>query len=519
MSFLDRFRRSSSEDSSNDSAEQLAPDDPAPRGESRDTGTASVFTYLFNRDSSVASSATVESERTDPPTTMDRHWNNYYKGFPFTRAALQNFSRSVAEPGYQIRATVERDGERVTDDEMSEALRKWASNCAIHAGEINQDLSVLLRENPSQRRGRGTALLEKVGTEGDPNALRALVYHDPSTFKIYRRENQNVLIQPDDDVEPDHPRTPPTENHPEGAAAAYVQYDDDITGYDDIEPIAFSQDDIVKFVYDADVGECWGSSIFEACDDRIDALKQKWEDRDTAIHTTGHPHRIYYSPEWTHSEAGEYATAHREGDISVWADDEDRGTFAGRVDFIGGGDMEITTEHGSVADIEDAVLDDIRAIFSVMPVSRFKIAYEENINQFVIEPQQDDDDQRVDDERRYLESKFGPIFEEKADELAGGEYDGEVSFRIEPDKEDNILQRESFPRENLEALGSFFRDYYSSGAASDFPPGYLGELLGTNLEEIQEEYGFEPEQFTTEEIDELAPGEDEESAGSESAEA
>jgi hypothetical protein len=195
-------------------------------------------------------------------------------------------------------------------------------------------------------------------------------------------------------------------------------------------------------------------------------------------------------------QAKEYATAHEEGDVSAgpYMDAEDKDeTFAGRVDFVPE-TVEITTETGSVADIDDAVMDDLQHIFSVLPVARFKIAYEEDINQFVVEPQQEKDDRLVDDERRYLEDEFEPVFERKANELAAGDdYPGEISFRVEPDLDENPLRREDFPAENLEAVGSFIESYYRSGATADFPPEFAAMLMSVDLDELGDRLGFEAE--------------------------
>lgn len=491
MKLLDRFR--AADDSEDGTTEQLAPDDPAPRGESREA--SSLISYLTSSTPSRRDSQTIETDVTTPPAYINRYWRDYYKGFSITRRALLTFSRVVAEPGYKIEATVDEE----TDEEMQEALQLWAENSVIHAGEARNDLSVLIREIPAQRRGKGTLIAEITGTEADPDAIDSLLLHDPATFRIYKRANKALLTQPDDNVERTHPTTP------DGKAAAYVQYDEALPGNYDNDPIAFSKDRILKFTYDPDTGEVWGTSVFEAIEERIDALNQKWRDRDTAIHRVGHSHRVYSSESWTPDQAEHYAKRHKNGDISAWADgDKKEDTWAGRVDFIGG-DLDIENVEGTVADIDDAVKDDIEAIMAVMPVSKYRIAYAEDINQFVVEPQADDDDQRVDDERRYIERKLTPVLERKADELASGEtYEGDVALRIEPDEEANPLQRESFPKENLEALTASVKALYTAGA----DPAVINAVLanaGYDIEELQAEYGFAPDDLATLEADESTP--------------
>ena len=479
-----------------DDVEQLAAGDPAPRGEhrvadsQRDAGT--VLPILgYRTRTAFGDDADVVAEESSPPETIRKHWEKYYNNFALTRAPLKAFDLAVTEPGYRIRVE-DDDGER--DEQMEEALKLWASNCVIHAGEMGHDLSTLLESLPSKRRGKGTVMIEKVGTEADPDAMAALMSLDPATFEIYTREHQTVLIQPDDDVDDDHPTTP------DGKAAAYNQYDDDLPRYGEKDPIPFAETDIIKLTFDADDGEVWGTDVFEACDDRIDSLLQKLNDRDYAVRQTGYAHRIYSSENWSQDEAESYAEAHKEGDVSAEygpsdGDDDGRGgekeSFAGRVDFVPDA-VNVQVEDGTIPDISDAVRDDIEHIFSVMPVGKYQIAYADDLNQFVVDPQIDKDNERVDNERRYLERKFKPVLQEKADELASGDrYSGSVHFSIEPEQDENPLRREGFPAENLEALMSAFGEFVDKGVDMHMPPGAFAELAGFDLEELRERHDWE----------------------------
>jgi len=512
MRVLDRFRRNG-DDTNSDSdddqdatasthsatAEQLAPDDPAPRGEDRSDGGLISLTSPFDlSDWGADSDDVVHTERTRPPDGMTDNWVAYYKNRPLTGVPLDIFTETVTEPGWTATATQENsDGEQVEDEAMTEALTEWGENCAIHACEPDQNLTVLLRELIPARRGKGTVILEKAGSRRDSSALRALVLHDPATFKIYRREDKAILVQPDDDVDVDHPTTP------NGMAAAYVQYDDTINEFDDQDEIPFSTADVVKFTHKAQAGNPWGTPLYQRIGTRVDALFRKLADRDHAIRMTGYPHRIYTSESWSRDDAEEYAKGYKQGDYSGYQtrDEDDPRSFAGRVDFTTGS-VDVTVEEGSVPDIQDAVMDDIEAIFSEMPVSKFKIAYEEDINQFVVEPQQKTDQQKVDDERRYLERKFQPIFAEKADELADGDYAGTVNFSIEPSQNDNPLMRESFPAENLDSFADAWSKFVKAGVDSVVPPAVWADMMGFDLEEFSEKHGWNPEALTREALDE-----------------
>jgi hypothetical protein len=466
-------------------AEQLGPDDPDPRGEHREDdagGFLTGYSTVAQRQQR-ADPAVVPTSVHDPPANIDRYWQQYVKSFALVRGALQLFDQAVIEPGYQI--TTEIDGE--TDDEMQDALDTWASQCVIHAGETGHDLSVMLRQCPSKRRGRGTVLIEQVGTESAPETIAALMFLSPGTFRMYTREDQNILVQPDDPVSADHPRTPRDE------AAAYVQYDEDLPTSYDKDPIPFAQDDLLKLVYDPDEGATWGTSIFEAIGDRIDSLLRKMRDRDVAIRHTGHPWRVISSDTWSENQANEYAKKHRTGEMSAREapEDDDITSFAGRVDFVPHDVVNIETHTGDVADITDAVMDDVQQIFSVLPISRFKLAYEEGINQFVVEPQQDKDARLVDDERRYLERKFEPVIEAKADELAGGSYEGDIDFSIEQPKAENPLKRDDFDVERFERFMNAFATFAQSGADALFPRELAFFAANMDPDQFADEMGLE----------------------------
>ena len=552
MGILDNFRSKPTDGSDSSSTnpdadtEQLA--DGEPRGESRNNAStfASLVRYFSPVNRARSNGHDIETDKSAPPATITRYWEDYFKGFPLTRAPLRIFDEAVAEPGYRIEATVKRetgetddDGEpiteTVTDEEMEQALREWAANAAYHAAESDQDLADLIRGNPSKRRGKGTLFMEVVRAEsGMPVGL---MYHDPATFKIYTREDQAILVQPDDDVGEDHPRDDTrTEEHPNGKAAAYVQYDDDLDGYDDEEPVAFAAEDIIKFAYEPDTGDPWGTSIYASSAERIDALKQKLRDREASIRLVGGPLRVYSSEDWTPDQAAEWAEKHEEGELTSRANERQKrrlqygprngslsdtyshGTLNQDVydpadnplsratEYIGG-DLDIDVIQGEVADIGDAVMDDVQMIFADMPVSQFRIAYVSDINQFVVQPQESDDARRVDQERNYLRRKIEPVFEEVSDYLAGGdEYEGDVRWAIESPPSSNPLEREDFPKENLEALSGAIKELNQAGADPALINGVLSNA-GVDIEEYRENYEatFEPEDLAPELEDETPP--------------
>jgi hypothetical protein len=464
----------SSSDSDQDQTEEQLARTPGselePKGERRQSDSGGFFTSYVGSllDGSRTSTTGIGTDVSVAPEQLTDRYETYVKTKPLVKAPLSIFSDAVVEPGWTVSAEI--DGE--TDEDMEEALELWGENCAIHSHEAGKDIITLVEQIPEKRRGKGTMFLEKVGTRGDADSLGGVMLLDPSTIKIYSRENQPILIQPDDDVDPDHPTTE------DGRAAAFTQYEDDDL-YPDTDPIAFAADDLVKIVHDPDEGDAWGTPLWVAIQEHIDGLYQKLRDRNASIRINGHPWRIISNENWSYEQASRFLRKHFEGDdISTWADakSEKEKSFAGRLDAVPH-EIDVQEHTGDVPDIEDAIMDDIQAIFSVQPVSRFKIAYESDINQFVVEPQDDKDERNVIRERNRIREAIEPIFKEKADELAGGEYEGEVTWKLEQPTDENPLERESFDSDDFSDVA---RPFIDAGA----PQEVVYWLAGVDPEEF-----------------------------------
>ncbi len=458
-----------------------------PKGQHRDTvisrdrtpGTRRGARGLMGRRDTLS-----DTDLSPPPEDAWENFRDYYLEFPFVQAALKIFDENVVEPGWDVEARIDGD----VDEEMTRALEIWGENCAIFAGEPGHDIIHILSQIPSLRRVKPAVFLEKIGTTDEPDSLTAIQMLDPTTITIRLRRNQNIVVQPGDDVGQGHPVTE------DGTPAGYVQYDDEVdrslSRHDKLDPINFAADDIIKVVYDPEEGSPWGRTIWPALEDTITGLKEKLADRNAAIRLAGHPHRIYSSDTWSQEQAEEFADSHEAGEVSTWEMDTERRSdgFASRVDFVPNV-VEVTVVEGNVADIKDAIQDDVEAIFSMLPVSKFKIAYEEHINQFVVEPQSEKDQMWVDKERRFIESIVGnPLFRQKADELADG-YDGEVDFRIRQPASENPLERDSFNADDFLTFMRAFNEFANSDAALDFPSALPYFAAGMDREKFEEEYG------------------------------
>lgn len=462
------FGSNTDTDSDADTQEQLAEgnpyDDIDPKGKRSSGGFfASYLDPILGRDET---SRTYSSHQgvdvSVPPKHLTTRYNEYIQTEPLVKGALTIFNDSVTEPGWMVDAEIDDE----TDEEMQEALELWGKNCAVHAHEPGNDIETLIEQIPEKRRGKGTIYIEKAAARGDENSLGGLLFLPPETVKVYSRENQPILIQPTDTVPPDHPRTE------SGEAAAYVQYDEKLDGYEDKDPIAFSANDVLKIVYDPAEGAAHGTPMWVTIREHIDRLNQLLSDRGASIRINGHPWRTISNEHWSYKEAEKFLSAHFSGDISTWQESttKDQDTFAGRMDAIPH-NIEVDEHTGSIPDIDDAIMDEVQQIFSILPVSRYLIAYEEGINQFVVEPQERKDERNAVKERHIIREYIEPVFEQKGDELAGGEYEGTITWKIEQPADENPLERESFDADDWATMVEPFLDagaplelaYWSAG--------------------------------------------------------
>lgn len=468
-----------------------------PKGEQRQSSGGLFGYFRADRDETPYTRASgVGTDITIAPEHLDVRYHQYVRTVPLVYSPLSIFGDAVTEPGWTVEA---KDGDE-TDEEMTEALELWGQNCAVHAQEPGKDIITIVGDIPQKRRGKGTLFYEKV-RDSDGN-LAGLMALKPSTMSTFARKDQPILVQPDDDVPADHPTTDG------GKAAAYVQYHNDRDDFEDETQVEFTVNDVLKITFNERDGSAWGTPLWVTIREHVDGLYQKVRDRNTSIRINGHPWRVIQNEHWDEQQAQSFLKAHFKGDFSTWLSDlipsgserkrgphdkKDReNTFAGRVDAVPH-NLEIDEYAGDVPDIADAVMDDIQNIFSVMPVSRFKIAYEEKINQFVVEPQDQKDERNVVKERHVIREAIEPVFQEKADELAGGDYSGEVTWKLEQPTDENPLERESFDADA-------FATFVEAGNKYQMPPKFFEWVAGVDREEFDPEWN--PDELELNESDE-----------------
>jgi len=375
----------------------------------------------------------------------------------------------IVRPGFYIDAE---------DDAAKEELTEWASGCAIHGGEIDQDFGSLLPQLVHGHLRDGDAPIELVWDDPEEgNRLEYLQPIDPATLALLTYPGSSMLILPDDDEPPEG-----TPENKRGENAAYVQYPDadESAFYTDEDEIYLSQVDVIRlprepgftersptgsgrssaaavsYLNDSDTGgNIRGTSLIERIADEAARLRALSQDYYNALAATSHP-RLKIEFEDTVVEGteegytiteidpdtGEPIDVEYEGPRVIHWDDESIGDFMDALDrdetqwdptgdAHSGGEWtdpggKIGTPPGVTAnivkadapDIQHAATLSVNRIFGGLGVPKFMAGFGEDLNRRISEEQEKRFEQDVRSTRRYIEKRLTPIFELKAEELA-----------------------------------------------------------------------------------------------------
>lgn len=380
-------------------------DDPAPRSRDSRNGVSDIF-------------GRSPSRRKPPKDEYQKYWRTF-ETVPLVRESIRDFAAEVVEPGWRVTAN---------DSKTEEALREWAEQCAIIAGERDNDILPFLKQAIIQREVRGTVLIELVPGSKDDDSIAGLKFINPETVSIYTVPNKALLPKPEDSYD-----TVPKNS--KGESVAYVQYDDEL-GYNDKNSVKFTKDQIAKFVRDPDTGDLRGTSRIESIQDRLDGLKQKLSDNDEAIAAKAYPVWLFLMGSedfpWTEEEIESFMEKHDEENFSP-----------GMKQAISG-DIDIETVSGEVAEIAESLKFDVDWIMSSMPMPKYALGgFEENINQFVSQQQENRIEKQKKEARGELEKEMTDIFRRKAemdDELSpeGVEFMIEREEALSPILDDDV---------------------------------------------------------------------------------
>jgi hypothetical protein len=375
----------------------------------------------------------------------------------------------IVRPGFYIDAE---------DDAAKEELTEWASGCAIHGGEIDQDFGSLLPQLVHGHLRDGDAPIELVWDDPEEgNTLEYLQPIDPATLALLTYPGSSMLILPDDDEPPEG-----TPTNDRGENAAYVQYPDadESDFYTDEEEAELSQVDVIRlprepgftersptgsgrssaaavsYLNGSDTGgNIRGTSLVERIADEAARLRALSQDYYNALAATSHPRlKIEFEDtvvEGTENgytvteidpETGEPVDVEYEGPRVIHWDDESIGDFMDALDrdetqwdptgdAHSGGEWtdpggKIGTPPGVTAnivkadapDIQHAATLSVNRIFGGLGVPKFMAGFGEDLNRRISEEQEKRFEQDVRSTRRYIEKRLTPIFELKAEELA-----------------------------------------------------------------------------------------------------
>lgn len=347
-------------------------------------------------------------------------YRDTYELHPLVREAITTYVAEVMEPGYRIEAGSEAD---VTK------LEEWAEECGIVGGLYGQDLLLVLKQALTDRMVAGSAPIEHVGSEEEPDHIIALKPLLAETLKAYKIPGQNLLVRPDDEFEgdEDYPRTD------DGDLAAFVQYDDDLSLWDDEDEVPFTLGEITLLTREVRTGNVFGVSVIAPIQKRAESMLKKQDDVDQAIETMAYPHRyIRFGDE---EAPWDYQT-----EIKPYMEEYEPGNMEPGQTSGGPFDVQIEQYQGEFPEgVHNSVSTDVDTIMAAMPVPKYELgAFEADINQFVSRSQENKHNLEIREARRELEAEITPILQQRAEELDIANPD-EVKLIIEPEEPEPLL--------------------------------------------------------------------------------
>ena len=377
---------------------------PSPK--SSDTRSRRPFGYHDDEDTE-----RIEKEE------VDRYWKLYERN-PIIRETINSFASRVIKDGYYI------EGD---DSDMIDEIADWLENSAILGGEFNQNFNKFLKKTIIQREVKGTVLIEKV-TDKSGESLQAFKFIPVEGIEIHTKPNTSILVpsEPKENDKEDY-EAPKTKD---GKLAAYEQVNDMEDFASEVETILFTRDEVIKITRDADIGEVKGTSRIKAVANRAEGLEGKLEDNDEAIASKAYPLWLFkFGSEdnpWDGDDIRDFMKSHE-------MDNFHPGMKQGVT-----GDIDVETISGEVAEISEYLQFDIDFIMSAMPMPKYTVGFEQNINQFVSNQQQSNLRRQIREARNDVENDFTPIIREKAEELGYSEDKASsLNLRIgKPDEED-----------------------------------------------------------------------------------
>lgn len=412
----------------------------------------------------------------DPPDDIDQYHEQYEQTGP-VRKNIDTFVSDVVEPGVRVEADSDTTqayfmGGDGAPDETPEG--GFLENCFVLGGQRHQEFYPGLKTTITQRWTRGTVMVEylKSETENPDSPITGFSHIRPETVTPQVEPYTNILIDPDAEIANGIKETE------RGEAAAYIQFDDNsilgrrIGGFDDDSEIALSQNDVLKQTLDPGIGGqdnedgIFGTSIIEAITTDIKEYHEIKRDRATAIKTKAYGLWDASFNKETHDLGGQI-------EVTEW-DEDSQDDWINEVGSIGPGDIvghdgsiELQRFPSEVPELDGVLEHYIDDITAPLPAPKYAVGFEQNINQFISQQQENRYEKLIKEERRYQEQSWTGAFKLVAERL-GLDTSG-LKVVIEPEEEESPVR--SLDQDDLDRLRTYtqsVKDLYGSGSAPSF---------------------------------------------------
>lgn len=437
-------------------------------------------------------------DQIDAPEDLDEFVDKA-KDVGFVWKALRIFASDVWEPGFRLTGpdeTVQYFMGEIDDRDASPPEDTpeggFLDNAAVFAGEKHQDFYDFGKQTTFQRRLRGTVLIELLKADDtDPESeITGFYFIRPETVSAEVYPNTNILIDPEDTDQPG------VETTKRGEAAAFIQFDDEsILGRRGVldkereDEVHLSQNDVHKQTLYPSIGDdagqeqgVFGTSEIEPISQDIAEYLQIKRDRKTAI--SNKAYGVFFI-----EHGREVLDLGNQKEVIEW-DDSSMDDFEDDLSNLepGGyvthdGSVGVERKTGDVPDVSDPIDHYVQSIISSLPVPKYKIGFEDNVNRDVTSEQNSDYERIISEEREYQERQWTQVLRTVANRK-GLPTEG-LQLKIEPEPSDSPVM--SLTTEEMNKLATY-ADALNSLAGPQGGPQTLvdTETLLTDVAQLPE---------------------------------
>lgn len=428
----------------------------------------------------------------DPPEDLDEYWKQYQET-GIVRSNINQFVSDVVEPGVRVTGEHEPTVNYFMGGDDAPAFAPeggFLKQCAVYAGERHQPFYPFLKTTIANRWVRGTVLTEylKDDRENPESRINGFYHIPPETVYPQVYSLKNILLDPD----PDAPINEDIqfETTRRGEVAAYIQFDDRsiigrrTSGMDEPD-VPLSQNDVQKQVLNPDIGGSgtneqgvFGESVLAAVSTDISEYKGTLRDRYRALQTKAYGiWLVNFNKEAL--DLGENQT-----EVVEW-DDAGQDDVMSTMEGLGPGEyisadgpMDLEKFEPDIPDLSNTLDHYVDTITAPLPAPKFSVGFEEGINQFVTENQQERYRDIISEERKYQSRKWTNTFRLIAERHPELDPTG-LRVVLEPEQEESPIR--SLTAEEIEKI-----DRYAT-AVSEFAGPTLGPTAILDEDFIREE--------------------------------